>query len=117
MLPISDVDYVKPMLLPHGGWPMAAGHVLRLGSFEPGDKTGLRLSPHLAPSTTIDNQRPHTVATVVQRHNGMPLRILLMCKMGTRAVFPSCRAVFKMGSRAGVYRERHAFGRDEPSGF
>ena len=51
MLPISDVDYVKPMLLPHGGWPMAAGPVLRLGSFEPGDKTGLRLSPHLAPST------------------------------------------------------------------
>ena len=22
MLPISDVDYVKPMLLPHEGWPM-----------------------------------------------------------------------------------------------
>ena len=39
MLPISDIDYVKPMLLPHGGWPMAAGPVLRLGSFEPGDKT------------------------------------------------------------------------------
>ena len=51
MLPISDVDYVKPMLLPHGGWPMAAGPVSRLDSFEPGDKTGLRLSPHLAPST------------------------------------------------------------------
>ena len=48
MLPISDVDYVKPMLLPHdGGWPMAAGPASRLGSFEPGDKTGLRLSPHL----------------------------------------------------------------------
>ena len=44
MLPMSDVDYVKPMLLPHGGWPMAAGPVSRLGSFEPGDKTGLRLS-------------------------------------------------------------------------
>ena len=29
----------------HGGWPMAAGPVSRLGSFEPGDKTGLRLSP------------------------------------------------------------------------
>ena len=43
MLPISDVTYVKPMLLPHGGWPMAAGPVSRLGSFEPGDKTGLRL--------------------------------------------------------------------------
>ena len=53
MLPISDVDKVKPMLLPHGGWPMAAGPVSRLGSFEPGDKTGLRLSPHLAPSTTV----------------------------------------------------------------
>ena len=26
---------------------MAAGPVSRLGSFEPGDKTGLRLSPHL----------------------------------------------------------------------
>ena len=47
MLPISDVYYmyVKPMLLPHGGWPMAVGPVSRLGSFEPGDKTGLRLSP------------------------------------------------------------------------
>ena len=32
MLPISDVTYVKPMLLPHGGWPMAAGPVSRLGS-------------------------------------------------------------------------------------
>ena len=51
MLPISDVDYVKPMLFPHGGWPMDAGPVSRLGSFERGDKTGLRLSPHLAPST------------------------------------------------------------------
>ena len=28
------------MLLPHGGWPMAAGPVSRLGSFEPGDKQG-----------------------------------------------------------------------------
>ena len=28
------------------------GPVSRLGSFEPGDKTGLRLSPHLAPSTS-----------------------------------------------------------------
>ena len=27
---------------------MAAGPVSRLGSFEPGDKKGLRLSPHLA---------------------------------------------------------------------
>ena len=43
MLPISDVTYVKPMLLPHGGWPMAAGPASRLCSFEPGDKTGLRL--------------------------------------------------------------------------
>ena len=30
----------------------AAGPVSRLGSFEPGDKTGLRLSPNLAPSTS-----------------------------------------------------------------
>ena len=30
--------------IPHGGRPMAAGPVSRLGSFEPGDKTGLRLS-------------------------------------------------------------------------
>ena len=49
MLPISDVDKVKPMLLPHGGWPMAAGPASRLGSIEPGEKTGLRLSP--TPST------------------------------------------------------------------
>ena len=54
MLPISDVDKVKPMLLPHGGWPMAAGPASRLGSIEPGEKTGLRLSPHLAPSTMVD---------------------------------------------------------------
>ena len=53
MLPISDVDYVKPMLLPHEGWPMAAGTVSRLGPFEPRDKTGLRLSPNLAPSTCL----------------------------------------------------------------
>ena len=32
---------------------MAADPVSRLGSFEPGDKTGLRLSPHLAPSTCL----------------------------------------------------------------
>ena len=51
MLPISDVDYVKPMLLPHGGVAHGRGPVSRLGSFEPGDKTGLRLSLHLAPST------------------------------------------------------------------
>ena len=51
MLPISDVDKVKSMLLPHGGWPMAAGPASRLGSIEPGDKTGLRLSPHLCHST------------------------------------------------------------------
>ena len=38
---------------PHGGWPMAAGPVSRLGSVEPGDETGLRLSPHLAPSTSM----------------------------------------------------------------
>ena len=36
-------------LLPHGGWPMAAGPASRLGSIEPGEKTGLRLSP--TPST------------------------------------------------------------------
>ena len=23
MLPISDGTYIKPMVLPHGGWPMA----------------------------------------------------------------------------------------------
>ena len=33
-------DYVKPMLHPHGGWPMAAGPVSRLGSFKPGIKQG-----------------------------------------------------------------------------
>ena len=37
---ISDVDYVKPMLLPHGGWPMAAGPASRLGSQSPGIKQG-----------------------------------------------------------------------------
>ena len=31
---------------------MAAGPASRLGSIEPGYKTGLRLSPHLAPSTS-----------------------------------------------------------------
>ena len=41
MLPISDVDKVKPMLLPHGGWPMAAGPASRLGSASsPGIKQG-----------------------------------------------------------------------------
>ena len=32
---------------------MAAGPVSRLGSFEPGHKTGLRLSPNLVPSTIV----------------------------------------------------------------
>ena len=47
MLPcISDVTYISPCaLLPHWGGAMAAGPVSRLGSLEPGDKTGLRLSP------------------------------------------------------------------------
>ncbi len=40
MLPISDVTYVKPMLLPHGGWPMAAGPASRLGSQSQGIKQG-----------------------------------------------------------------------------
>ena len=35
-----------------GGGPHGRGPASRLGSLEPGDKTGLRLSPHLAPSTT-----------------------------------------------------------------
>ena len=52
MLPISDVDYVKLMLLPHGGWPMAAGPVSRLGSIEPGDKNrAAALTTPIAPST------------------------------------------------------------------
>ena len=37
---------------------MAAGPVSCLGSLEPGDKTGLRLSPHLAPNTTHMELRP-----------------------------------------------------------
>ena len=28
-LPISDVYYIKPMLLPHEGWPMAVGNCSR----------------------------------------------------------------------------------------
>ena len=32
MHPPSDVYYTKPMLLPHEGWPMAAGPVSRPGS-------------------------------------------------------------------------------------
>ena len=44
---ISQFCSTKP--LPHEGWPTArAGPVSRLGSFEPGDKTGLRLSPQLS---------------------------------------------------------------------
>ena len=35
------------------GCLLCAGPVSRLGSFEPGDKTGLQLSPYLAPSTKI----------------------------------------------------------------
>ena len=48
MLPISDVDHVKPMLLPHGGWPMAAGPVSRLGYIEPGENRAAALT---TPST------------------------------------------------------------------
>ena len=45
------VSTVPTSCFPTGGWLMAAGPVSHLGSFEPGDKTGLRLSPHLAPCT------------------------------------------------------------------
>ena len=38
---------------------MAAGPFSRLGSFEPRDKTGLRLSPHLAPSTKDTIEAAH----------------------------------------------------------
>ena len=58
-------------LLPHahgvGAAPMGprACLVSRLGSFEPGDKTWLRLSPHLAPSapTSHDRTVPHDSRT------------------------------------------------------
>ena len=46
-LGITVGNYVKPMLLPHGGggpWPRAPSR-----AWAPLDKTGLRLSPHLAP--------------------------------------------------------------------
>ena len=48
---ISDVDYVKPMMLPHGGVAHGRGPRLAPGLLRARDKTGLRLSPHLAPST------------------------------------------------------------------
>ena len=38
-VPVS-VAYIKPMLLPREGWPMAAGPVSRLGSRSPGIKQG-----------------------------------------------------------------------------
>ena len=54
---------------------MAAGPVSRLGSFEPGDKTGLRLSPHLAPSTTLPRLRRTRWSKVVLRpHGGLSAR-------------------------------------------
>ena len=53
-------------MVPHGGWPMAAGPVSRLGSFEPGDKTGLRLSPHLHPAPSWSMTRPSWSMTRVQ---------------------------------------------------
>ena len=50
---VHKVHLYMYMVLPHGGWPMAAGPASRLGSIAPGEKTGLRLSPHLAPSTLV----------------------------------------------------------------
>ena len=50
---------------------MAAGPASRLGSIEPGDKTGLRLSPHLAPSTT--NGKANEMR-LVERKTGRSLR-------------------------------------------
>ena len=38
--PVPDVTYIKPMLLPREGWPMAAGPASRLGSLSPGIKQG-----------------------------------------------------------------------------
>ena len=43
---------LKPMLLPHGGWPMAAGPVSRLAPPSPGIKQGCG-SNHTAPSTSV----------------------------------------------------------------
>ena len=55
MLPISDVTYIKSMLAsPRGGpWPRAPSRAWAL----PGDKTGLRLSPHLAPTSLPTEER------------------------------------------------------------
>ena len=72
MLPISDVDKVKPMLLPHGGWPMAAGPASRLGSIEPGEKTGLRLSP--TPSTSSQLVGVRDFVTITMKSYGMNSR-------------------------------------------
>ena len=52
------VDHERPCCFPTGGGPWPRGARLAPGgSFEPGDQTGLRLSPHLAPSTSL---RPAT---------------------------------------------------------
>ncbi len=44
MHPPSDVYYTKPMLLPHEGWPMAAGPVSRPGSSARGQNRAAALT-------------------------------------------------------------------------
>ena len=47
-LPISDVYYIKPMLLPHEGWPMAVGNCSRLRGSAPSRKNRTAVRPTLA---------------------------------------------------------------------
>ena len=47
-LPISDVYYIKSMLLPHEGWPMAVGNCSRLRGSAPSRKNRTAVRPTLA---------------------------------------------------------------------
>ena len=51
---------------------MAAGPVSRLGSFEPGDKSGLRLSPHLAPDPISKLEEQSWSSSSLVRQGGVP---------------------------------------------
>ena len=46
-LPISDVYYIKPMLVPHEGWPMAVGNCSR-----PRGSAPYREKPDRGPTNT-----------------------------------------------------------------
>ena len=79
---VSDANYVTPMLLPHGGWPMAAGPASRLGSPSPGIKQGCGSKHTLHLARTIIDERPRRGAARPRRAHTFGVRLPVMVHGG-----------------------------------